>query len=128
VGFATPEQGLNTGPVHGGLRELHTTYFPPFKRTIMDAEAVSIMNAYNSYDGIPAVADKYTLTDVLRTAWGYKYFVMSDAGGTDRLCSAFRMCESKPMDSEAIIKYVSRVAHRELCRRVRISAWLSNHN
>lgn len=25
VGFSSPEQGLNTGPVHGGERELRTT-------------------------------------------------------------------------------------------------------
>jgi hypothetical protein len=34
--FATPEQGLNTGPVHGGERELRTTYLPPFKRIIIE--------------------------------------------------------------------------------------------
>lgn len=27
---ASPEQGLNTGPVHGGERELRTTYLPSF--------------------------------------------------------------------------------------------------
>lgn len=26
VGFSSPEQGINTGPVHGGERELRTTY------------------------------------------------------------------------------------------------------
>lgn len=26
LGYAQPEQGLNTGPVHGGERELRTTY------------------------------------------------------------------------------------------------------
>ena len=32
VGFSAPEQGLNTGPVHGGERELRTTWMPSFKR------------------------------------------------------------------------------------------------
>lgn len=26
AGFSAPEQGINTGPVHGGERELRTTY------------------------------------------------------------------------------------------------------
>lgn len=26
VAYSNPEQGLNTGPVHGGERELRTTY------------------------------------------------------------------------------------------------------
>jgi beta-glucosidase len=64
VGFSAPEQGLNTGPVHGGERELRTTWLPPFKRAIIDAGAYSVMSAYHSYDGVPAVADHHTLTDV----------------------------------------------------------------
>lgn len=52
-----------------------TTYLPPFKRAIIDGGAHSIMSAYSAYDGVPAVADKYMLTDILRDSWGYKYFV-----------------------------------------------------
>lgn len=104
--FASPEQGLNTGPVHGGERELRTTYLPPFKRQIIDAEAFSIMTSYNSYDGYPVIASHFLLTQILRNEWDYKYFTMSDAGATDRLCNAFKMCEEKPIDSKAIVKYV----------------------
>ncbi|KXJ96738.1 glycoside hydrolase superfamily [Microdochium bolleyi] len=103
--FGTPEQGLNTAPVHGGERELRTTYLPPFHRAIIDAGALSIMSAYHSYDGVPAVADYHQLTEILRGEWGYEYFVMSDAGGTDRLCKNFKMCTAKPIDWKAIIKY-----------------------
>ncbi|KAI1434778.1 glycoside hydrolase superfamily [Xylaria sp. CBS 124048] len=103
--FATPEQGLNTAPVHGGERELRTVYLPSFKRAIIGANAFAIMSAYHSYDGIPAVADKHTLSDILRDEWGYKYFVSSDSGGTDRLCNPFAMCEASPIDSQAVIKY-----------------------
>ena len=55
-----------------------------------------------SYDGIPAVADHHTLTEILRDEWGYKYWVISDAGATDRLCNSFKMCESNPIDSDAV--------------------------
>jgi beta-glucosidase len=105
AGFSAPEQGANTGPVHGGERELRTTWLPSFKRAIIDAGAYSIMSAYHSYDGVPAVADYHTLTEILRDEWGYKYFVMSDAGGTDRLCTAFKMCRASPIDSEAVTMY-----------------------
>ncbi|KAK3945551.1 putative beta protein [Diplogelasinospora grovesii] len=100
---ASPEQGLNTGPVHGGPRELLTTYMPSYKRAIVDGGAYSVMSAYHCYDGVPAVANSYMLTDILRKSWGYKYFVTSDAGGTDRLCSAFYMCRASPIDKEAIV-------------------------
>ncbi|KAI8930734.1 hypothetical protein NX059_012342 [Plenodomus lindquistii] len=49
AGFSAPEQGLNTGPVHGGERELRTTWLLPFKRAIIDAGAWNIMGAYHSY-------------------------------------------------------------------------------
>jgi beta-glucosidase len=103
--FASPEQGLNTGPVHGGERELRTTYLPSYKRQVIGAGAYSIMSAYSSYDGVALVANKHILTDILRTEWGYQYWVTSDAGGTDRLCNAFKMCQSKPLDKEAVTMY-----------------------
>ncbi|KAK2061310.1 glycosyl hydrolase family 3 N terminal domain-containing protein [Colletotrichum caudatum] len=91
--FATPEQGVNTAPVHGGPRELRTTYLPPFKRAIIDADAWSVMSSYNSYDGVPTVTDHHLLTEILREEWGYEYYVISDAGGTARVGSAFFICE-----------------------------------
>lgn len=64
AGFSAPEQGLNTGPVHGGERELRTTWLPSFHRAIIDGGATSVMSAYHSWDGVPAVADYHTLTEV----------------------------------------------------------------
>ncbi|KAF2467313.1 glycoside hydrolase [Lindgomyces ingoldianus] len=105
AGFSAPEQGINTGPVHGGERELRTTWLPPFKRAIIDAGAYSIMGAYHSYDGVPAVADHHMMTDILRGEWGYQYWVTSDAGATDRLCCTFKMCQCKPIDMEQVTLY-----------------------
>ncbi|KAL5360398.1 glycoside hydrolase superfamily [Aspergillus floccosus] len=102
IGFGEPQQGLNTAPVQGGERYLRSTYVPPFKRTIMDGGAWSIMSAYHSYDGIPAVSDHHTLTEILREEWGYEFYVISDAGATDRLCSAFKLCRSSPIDMDSV--------------------------
>ncbi|KAL1989507.1 hypothetical protein VTN49DRAFT_6704 [Thermomyces lanuginosus] len=101
MAFSMPEQGINLAPVHGGERELRTTWAVPFKRGV-EAGAWSIMGAYSSYDGIPMVAHPHALTDILRDEWGYKYWVFSDAGATDRICTAFRLCASDPIDSETI--------------------------
>ena len=104
--YSNPEQGLNTAPVHGGERELRTTWLPSFKRAIVDAGAWSIMSAYSSYDGLPVIAHKKLLTDILRGEWGFEGWVTSDAGATDRLCDAFKMCRGKPkIDSEAVTLY-----------------------
>ncbi|KAK4149481.1 glycoside hydrolase superfamily [Chaetomidium leptoderma] len=104
--FGVTEQGLNTGPAHGGERELRTTFLPAYKRAIIDGGVFSIMTAYHSYDGIPAVSDPHLLTDILRDEWRYKYFTMTDAGASDRLCSEFRMCASDPIDKDAIVQYI----------------------
>ncbi|RBR04915.1 uncharacterized protein FIESC28_11453 [Fusarium coffeatum] len=98
--FATPEQGINTAPVHGGERQLRSLYLPPFKRAIIDGGATSIMSSYNSYDGVPVVSDSHLLTDILRDEWDYKYYVISDAGGTARLAQAFNVC---PLEDDECI-------------------------
>ena len=109
AGFSAPEQGINTGPVHGGERELRTTWLPSFKRAIIDGGAVSIMGAYHSYDGIPSIADYLLQETILREEWGYEYFITSDAGATDRLCCTFKLCQcktaDKPIDREAVTLY-----------------------
>jgi beta-glucosidase len=42
----------------------------------------AVMCSYNAINGDFACENKYTLTDVLRTQWGFKGFVLSDWGGT----------------------------------------------
>ncbi|MFC3174086.1 glycoside hydrolase family 3 N-terminal domain-containing protein [Novosphingobium bradum] len=58
--------------------ELWNVYFPPFKAAI-DAGAGNIMSAYMGINGIPAPANHWLLTDVLRQKWGFKGWVVSDA-------------------------------------------------
>lgn len=52
-------------------------YLPPFKAAI-DAGVGSIMSSFNEIDGVPATANKFLLTDVLRKQWGFKGLVVSD--------------------------------------------------
>jgi beta-glucosidase len=47
VAYGNSEQGINMGPVHGGERELRTTYLPPFRKAI-EAGAFTVMTSYNS--------------------------------------------------------------------------------
>lgn len=106
AGTGSPEQGINTGPVHGGQRELLTTYLPPYKKAIVDAGAYSVMSAYHCYDGVPAVANSYVLTDILRDSWGFKVW-------HDR----FR-CLSLADSAFAVLCYVGRWRHRSSLQHV----------
>lgn len=98
AGFSAPEQGINTGPVHGGERELRTTWLPSFHRAIIDGGAWAIMGAYHSYDGIPSISDYHVQEEILRQEWGYENFLMSDAGATDRLFNNFNTCAVKDLE------------------------------
>lgn len=105
--YGSVEQGINTAPVRGGERELRTTYLPSYKRAIIDAGAWAIMAAYSAYDGVGMVVNHHVLSDILRDEWGYDYWVMSDASGTDTICLQYNMCQADPIDSEAITLLVS---------------------
>lgn len=64
--FGSPHGGLNAAPVYGGERDLRSVYLPAFKRACADAQALSIMSAYSSYDGVPATANSHLLNDIVR--------------------------------------------------------------
>ena len=74
------------GAAEGG-RDYNTTdmsrvrmfneYLPPYKAAV-DAGAGSVMSSFNEVDGIPATANRFLMTEVLRNQWGFKGFVVSD--------------------------------------------------
>ncbi|KAJ8502412.1 hypothetical protein ONZ45_g11788 [Pleurotus djamor] len=91
--FGSPQGGLNLAQVSGGERELRTVHLRAFQRACM--ESLSIMTAYSSYDGIPAIANTHLLKDILRDEWGYKYWVVSDAGSVDLLINLHGTCATR---------------------------------
>ena len=68
--------------VSGGV--LRDYYLPQFKACVEDANAQSVMVAFNSINGVPCTADKELLTGILRDEWGFHGYVISDAGGHKR--------------------------------------------
>lgn len=56
---------------------LFNTYLPPFKAAV-DAGAGNIMTAYMPLNGIPATANRWLLTNILRKQWGFTGWVVSD--------------------------------------------------
>ena len=57
------------------LREL---YLLPFEMLVKDAEIAAFMSAYNRIRGVYATEYRHTLTDILRTEWGFDGYVQSD--------------------------------------------------
>lgn len=84
VGYGASFGGRDYDEVDLSENQLRNTYLPPFKAAL-DAGAGNIMSAYMSLNGVPAAANKWLLTDVLRKEWGFKGFVVSDANGVESL-------------------------------------------
>jgi beta-glucosidase len=77
VGYGAAEGGRDYDTTEIGLPTLRNVYFPPYRAGV-EAGAATVMSAFNLLNGIPASANRFTLTDVLRGEWGFRGFVVSD--------------------------------------------------
>ncbi|MGO4681785.1 glycoside hydrolase family 3 N-terminal domain-containing protein [Microbacterium sp. 2MCAF23] len=91
--LAGPKHFAGYGAARGGRdyedaevsdSELWNVYFPPFRAAI-EAGAANVMSAYMDLNGVPAAANRWLLTDVLRDALGFDGFVVSDANAVKSL-------------------------------------------
>jgi beta-glucosidase len=94
-------------------------YLPPFKAAA-DAGVGSFMSAYMDLNDVPASGNRWLLHDVLREAWSYKGFVVSDANavhslithgyardGDDAAFKAFSAGLNMDMASGTYLKYLA---------------------
>jgi beta-glucosidase len=82
--YGASEAGRDYNTVDMSHHRMYNEYFPPYKAAV-DAGAGSIMASFNEIDGIPATANKWLLTDVLRKEWAFKGFVVSDYTGLSEM-------------------------------------------
>jgi len=59
-------------------RDLRETYLPAFEACVREANAQSVMGAYNRVNGHPCCAHKRLLQEILRDEWGFEGYVVSD--------------------------------------------------
>lgn len=77
VGYGAAEAGRDYNSTEISEHTLREFYLPPFHAAI-DAGAATVMSAFNSLNGVPASANPFTLTEILRKEWGFKGMVVSD--------------------------------------------------
>lgn len=77
VAYGGAEAGRDYNSVDISKRTLREIYLPPFKSSV-DSGVATIMSAFNDLNGIPASANYFTLTQILRNEWKFDGFVVSD--------------------------------------------------
>jgi beta-glucosidase len=82
--YGAAEGGRDYNTVDMSRQRMYNEYFPPFKAAV-EAGSGSFMASFNEIDGVPATANKWLLTDVLRKQWGFKGFVVTDYTGINEM-------------------------------------------
>ena len=94
--------GRDYNSVDMSLRQLNETYLPPFFAA-EKAGVATFMNSFNDINGIPASANKYILSDVLKGKWNFKGFVVSDWGSIGEMVNHGYVKDGEEAAQKAII-------------------------
>ncbi|WP_338359612.1 glycoside hydrolase family 3 N-terminal domain-containing protein [Yeosuana marina] len=84
IGYSLSEGGRDYHYSDVSMQTLWETFMPPFEAGIK-AGASTVMSGFNDITGVPASANHYTLTEVLKNKWGHDGFVISDWGSVRNL-------------------------------------------
>ncbi len=84
VAYGAAEGGRDYNTTDLSERTLREIYLPPFQAAVQ-AGVGTIMSAFNDLNGIPASANPFTLTTILRREWGFDGFVTSDYTAIEEL-------------------------------------------
>lgn len=75
--YGASESGRDYNMVDMSRLRMYNQYFAPYKSAV-EAGAMSVMTSFNCVDYVPASANSWLLTDVLRKQWGFGGFVVTD--------------------------------------------------
>ena len=82
--YGASEAGRDYNTIDMSRYRMYNEYFPPYKAAV-DAGVGSVMASFNEIDGIPATANKWLLTEVLRKQWDFNGFLVSDYTGVSEM-------------------------------------------
>ena len=84
AGYGAADGGRDYDSSYIPESQMWNVYLPPFKAAA-DAGVATFMAAYMDLNEVPATGNRFLLQDVLRKAWGFKGFVVSDANSVGDL-------------------------------------------
>ncbi|RTL60806.1 MAG: beta-glucosidase BglX [Sphingobacteriales bacterium] len=82
--YGAAEAGRDYNTTDMSFSRMFNEYLPPYKAAV-DAGVGSVMASFNDVNGIPATANKFLQTDILRKQWGFKGFVVTDYTGINEM-------------------------------------------
>ncbi|QKG51671.1 beta-glucosidase BglX [Hymenobacter sp. BRD67] len=75
--YGAAEAGRDYNTTDMSRQRMYNEYLPPY-RAAVKAGVGSVMSSFNDVNGIPATANRWLLTDLLRNQWGFTGFVATD--------------------------------------------------
>jgi len=119
AGYAFAESGRDYNTVDVSEATLQNTILPPFKACV-EAGVKTFMNSFNELNGIPATGNAHLQRNILKGAWNFNGFVVSDWGSINEMIAHGYAKDSKEaakiaieagsdmdMESYAYIDYLS---------------------
>jgi beta-glucosidase len=136
--YGAAEAGRDYNTIDMSRRQMYEYYLPPYQAAV-EAGAGSVMSSFNEIDAVPATANRWLLTDLLRTQWGFQGFVVTDYTAINEMTEhgmgdlrkdaelALKAGVDMDMVGETYLKYLSELAaHGDIpesminqaCRRI----------
>jgi beta-glucosidase len=82
--YGAPVGGRDYNAVDMSEILLRQVYLEPY-RAAVEAGAATLMSSFNTINGVPASANPFTLTQILRKEWGFDGMVVSDSAAIPEL-------------------------------------------
>lgn len=136
--YGGAEAGRDYNTVDMSPVKMFNDYMPPYKAAV-DAGVATAMASFNEVNGVPATANKWLMTDILRDQWGFKGFICTDYTGIPEMINhgvgdeakvaelAFKAGIDQDMVGELFTKYGAQLVKEgrvdeklidDACRRV----------
>ncbi|MEP7049330.1 MAG: glycoside hydrolase family 3 N-terminal domain-containing protein [Pseudomonadota bacterium] len=84
AGYSETQGGRDASEADISRRKLRSYFLPPFERAVLEG-CMTFMTGYQAMDGLPATANHWLLTRVLKEEWGFRGILVTDWDNVGRL-------------------------------------------
>ena len=99
--YGAVESGLEYNTTDMSRLRMYNQYFAPYEAAVK-AGVGSVMSSFNLVDYVPATANRWMLTDVLRNDWKFDGFVVTDYGSIAEIIQHGTAANLKEASAQAL--------------------------